>query len=57
MADAILQHDMPATYEPSLFGTYSKKIGMWRLELYCTRTATGGSPRQIGRHHSIPRAS
>src|ERR1700747_3011452 len=29
MADAILQHDMPATYEPSLFGTYSKKIGMW----------------------------
>jgi len=20
---------MPALYEPSLFGTYSKKIGMW----------------------------
>src|SRR5258706_11678263 len=29
MADAILQHDTPAIYEPSLFGTYSKKIGMW----------------------------
>src|ERR1700719_3373604 len=29
MADAILPHDMPAIYEPSLFGTYSKKIGMW----------------------------
>src|SRR5260221_14357745 len=29
MADAILPHDMPAVYEPSLFGTYSKKIGMW----------------------------
>src|SRR5260221_9297187 len=25
MADAILPHDMPAVYEPSLFGTYSKK--------------------------------
>src|ERR1700756_4606521 len=29
MADATLPHDMPAAYEPSLFGTYSKKIGMW----------------------------
>src|SRR6516165_3831819 len=29
MADATLTHDMPAAYEPSLFGTYSKKIGMW----------------------------
>src|SRR5258706_7578887 len=29
MADAILQHDTPAICEPSLFGTYSKKIGMW----------------------------
>ncbi len=29
MADATLTHDMPAVYEPSLFGTYSKKIGMW----------------------------
>jgi cytochrome c oxidase subunit III len=26
---ATLSHDMPAAYEPSLFGTYSKKIGMW----------------------------
>src|SRR5260370_9811395 len=31
MADATLPHDMPAVYEPSLFGTYSKKIGMWRF--------------------------
>jgi heme/copper-type cytochrome/quinol oxidase subunit 3 len=22
-------HDIPSVYEPSLFGTYSKKIGMW----------------------------
>src|SRR5260221_8679806 len=29
MADATLLHDTPAVYEPSLFGTYSKKIGMW----------------------------
>src|ERR1700676_1627369 len=29
MADATLLHDAPAVYEPSLFGTYSKKIGMW----------------------------
>jgi heme/copper-type cytochrome/quinol oxidase subunit 3 len=29
MAGATLPHDMPAAYEPSLFGTYSKKIGMW----------------------------
>jgi cytochrome c oxidase subunit III len=29
MAEATLPHDMPSAYEPSLFGTYSKKIGMW----------------------------
>src|SRR6516225_1076481 len=29
MAEATLPHDMPPAYEPSLFGTYSKKIGMW----------------------------
>src|SRR5436190_5978939 len=29
MADAALARNMPAEYEPSLFGTYSKKIGMW----------------------------
>ena len=34
MAEAALPHNVPATnipaiYEPSLFGTYSKKIGMW----------------------------
>src|ERR1700758_5635487 len=32
MAEATLPHGLheaPAEYEPSLFGTYSKKIGMW----------------------------
>src|SRR5215470_14498318 len=29
MAEATLPHDLPSVYEPSLFGTYSKKIGMW----------------------------
>ena len=28
MAESAL-HDIPSAYEPSLFGTYSKKIGMW----------------------------
>src|SRR5215831_17520034 len=29
MADSVVTHDVPSVYEPSLFGTYSKKIGMW----------------------------
>lgn len=29
MADTVVPHDIPSVYEPSLFGTYSKKIGMW----------------------------
>jgi len=29
MADRVVAHDIPSVYEPSLFGTYSKKIGMW----------------------------
>jgi cytochrome c oxidase subunit III len=29
MADVAVQHEMAEVYEPSLFGTYSKKIGMW----------------------------
>jgi len=28
MADSAV-HDIQSVYEPSLFGTYSKKIGMW----------------------------
>src|SRR6202790_5723522 len=28
MAESAM-HDIPSAYEPSLFGTYSKKIGMW----------------------------
>ncbi len=29
MADVAVQHSVAGAYEPSLFGTYSKKIGMW----------------------------
>jgi cytochrome c oxidase subunit III len=29
MADVAVQHDLGEVYEPSLFGTYSKKVGMW----------------------------
>jgi len=29
MAHAVLPHEATAVYEPSLFGTYSKKVGMW----------------------------
>lgn len=29
MSDVAVQHGMADVYEPSLFGTYSKKIGMW----------------------------
>jgi cytochrome c oxidase subunit III len=29
MADVAVQQSLTAAYEPSLFGTYSKKIGMW----------------------------
>jgi cytochrome c oxidase subunit III len=29
MAEHAVPHDVPSVYEPSLFGTYSKKIGMW----------------------------
>src|ERR1700758_2962193 len=29
MAESALAPDVPSIYEPSLFGTYSKKIGMW----------------------------
>ena len=29
MADVAVPHGVNAVYEPSLFGTYSKKIGMW----------------------------
>lgn len=29
MADAAVHHQVTGVFEPSLFGTYSKKIGMW----------------------------
>lgn len=29
MAHGAIPQEMPAAYEPSIFGTYSKKIGMW----------------------------
>src|SRR5256884_4899411 len=28
-ADTVVAREIPSVYEPSLFGTYSKKIGMW----------------------------
>src|SRR5204862_1673262 len=41
MADSAL-HDIPSVYEPSLFGTYSKKIGMWLFLL--SDSLTFGAP-------------
>ena len=38
MADVAVQHGMVGEYEPSLFGTYSKKIGMWLFLLSDTLT-------------------
>jgi len=38
MADIAVQHGMAGAYEPSLFGTYSKKIGMWLFLLSDTLT-------------------
>src|SRR5262249_44799163 len=29
MSDVAVRHGVAGVYEPSLFGTYSKKIGMW----------------------------
>src|SRR5467141_3381971 len=37
MADSSLQN-IPSVYEPSLFGTYSKKVGMWLFLLSDTLT-------------------
>ncbi len=38
MADIAVQHGVAEVYEPSLFGTYSKKIGMWLFLLSDTLT-------------------
>src|SRR5499425_3484549 len=38
MAEATLPHDLASVYEPSFFGTYSKKIGMWLFLLSDTLT-------------------
>ncbi|HXY10594.1 MAG TPA: cytochrome c oxidase subunit 3 [Terriglobales bacterium] len=38
MADMAVQHGLGEAYEPSLFGTYSKKIGMWLFLLSDTLT-------------------
>ena len=38
MSDIAVQHGMAGEYEPSLFGTYSKKIGMWLFLLSDTLT-------------------
>src|SRR5208282_1166416 len=38
MSEVAVQHGMADVYEPSLFGTYSKKIGMWLFLLSDTLT-------------------
>jgi len=38
MSDVAVQHGIEGAYEPSLFGTYSKKIGMWLFLLSDTLT-------------------
>ena len=38
MSDVAVQHGVAEVYEPSLFGTYSKKIGMWLFLLSDTLT-------------------
>ena len=38
MSEVAVQHGMVDVYEPSLFGTYSKKIGMWLFLLSDTLT-------------------
>jgi len=38
MSDIAVQHGVADVYEPSLFGTYSKKIGMWLFLLSDTLT-------------------
>ncbi len=38
MSEVAVQHEMAGVYEPSLFGTYSKKIGMWLFLLSDTLT-------------------
>jgi cytochrome c oxidase subunit 3 len=38
MADVAVQHGVASEFEPSLFGTYSKKIGMWLFLLSDTLT-------------------
>ena len=38
MSEVAVQHEMADVYEPSLFGTYSKKIGMWLFLLSDTLT-------------------
>src|SRR5205809_6822624 len=68
MADSAL-HGIPSAYEPSLFGTYSKKLGMWLFLLSDSltfgallfaysygRIATANWPTPFGKH-SIANAS
>ena len=38
MSEVAVQHGVAEVYEPSLFGTYSKKIGMWLFLLSDTLT-------------------
>ena len=64
MSDVALQQ-VPGVYEPSLFGTYSKKIGMWLFLLSDSLTfgallyayTYGRISTRTGRRRFIPRAS
>src|SRR5580704_5540197 len=38
MADVAVHHELTGAFEPSLFGTYSKKIGMWLFLLSVSLT-------------------
>lgn len=64
MSDVAVHHGMVDPYEPSLFGTYSKKIGMWLFLLsdsltfgaLLSPTPTVESLPRTGRPRSIRRA-
>ena len=54
MSDLAVQQ-VPGVYEPSLFGTYSKKIGMW-LFLLSVFNGTSG-PNAYGPDPKAPPAA
>jgi len=65
MSEVAVQHGVAEVYEPSLFGTYSKKIGMWlfllsdtlTFGLCCLPTATDAFRIPTGPRLSAKKAS